>query len=72
MRALSEAAALVPRPRVHLTALRWRVRPAQRPARGDHSSRARLGRVQRDAQTPEPKHRAMTWMQRLKRMFKID
>jgi hypothetical protein len=68
---LARLAALVPKPRVHLTrfhgvfaphsALRAAVTPA---GRGKRS-----GVIER---SPAERHRAMTWAQRLKRVFRID
>jgi hypothetical protein len=63
---------LVPRPRVHLTrfhgvfAPNSHLRAAITPAEGGSGS------GQREGETPEFRHRAMTSMQRLKRVFKID
>jgi hypothetical protein len=71
---VARLAALVPKPRVNLTrfhgvfapnsALRARITPAQR----GKGSKARLS----DEQDPTPRHRSMTWAQRLKRVFHID
>jgi len=68
---IARLAALVPKPRVNLTrfhgvfapnsALRHHVTPA---GRGKRKSD--------DAKTPAQRHAAMTWAQRLKRVFKID
>jgi hypothetical protein len=69
---IARLAALVPKPRVHLTRYhgvfaphsRWRaaVTPA---GRGSGAKAA-------DPRTPAERHRAMTWAQRLKRVFKLD
>jgi hypothetical protein len=66
-----EMAALVPKPRVHLTryhgvfaphsALRAQVTPAGRGKKTGVSERS-----------PAERHQAMTWAQRLKRVFRID
>ena len=69
---IARLAALVPKPRVHLTRYhgvfaphsRWRaqITPAGR------GSGARAV----DTRTPAERHRAMSWAQRLKRVFKLD
>jgi hypothetical protein len=68
---IARLAALVPKPRVHLTryhgvfaphsALRAQVTPAGRGKKTGVSERS-----------PAERHRAMTWAQRLKRVFRID
>jgi hypothetical protein len=68
---LARLAALVPKPRVHLTryhgvlaphsALRAAVTPAGRGRKAGISERS-----------PAERHRAMTWAQRLKRVFRLD
>lgn len=68
---IARLAALVPKPRVHLTryhgvlaphsSLRAEVTPA---GRGKHT-----GTTER---SPAERHRAMTWAKRLKRVFRID
>ena len=72
---IARLAALVPRPRVNLTRYhgvlapnhRWRgiITPAKR---GKGASRKR----ESDEKTPAESHAAMTWAQRLKRVFNID
>jgi len=74
---ISRLVALVPRPRVNLTRFhgifapnskyRARVTPAKR-------GKGRKTRVTNDIpdQTPAERHAAMTWAQRLKRVFDID
>jgi hypothetical protein len=67
---IARLAALVPKPRVNLTrfhgvfapnsALRQQVTPARR------------GRQNNEPRTSAQRHAAMTWAQRLKRVFKID
>jgi hypothetical protein len=69
---IARLAALVPRPRVHLTryhgefaphsAWRAQITPAGR-GRGIKPA---------DTRTPAERHRAMSWAQRLKRVFKLD
>ena len=69
---IARLAALVPRPRVHLTryhgvfaphsALRAQVTPAGRGS----------GKPATEYQSPVEQHRAMSWAQRLKRVFKLD
>jgi hypothetical protein len=69
---IARLAALVPRPRVHLTryhgvfaphsAWRAQITPARRGS-GKHTAAN---------QTPTERHRAMSWAQRLKRVFKLD
>ena len=76
---IAKLAALVPRPRVNLTRfhgvfapnskLRVRVTPAKR-GRG-RKRRQPTGESWLD-KTPAESHAAMTWMQRLKRVFNID
>lgn len=71
---LARLAALVPPPRAHLTryhgafaaasALRAAIAPSGRGRGARHTEGA--------AKRPAPKHAAMTWMQRLKRVFAID
>jgi hypothetical protein len=76
---IAKLAALVPKPRVNLTRFhgvfapnskfRVRVTPAKR-GRG-HKPRQPTGENWLD-KTPAERHVAMTWMQRLKRVFSID
>jgi len=73
---IAKLAALVPKPRVNLTRFhgvfapnskhRARVTPAKR---GKGCQKAAEGQ---DEQTPAQRHVAMTWAQRLKRVFNID
>jgi hypothetical protein len=69
---LARLAALVPRPRVNLTRFRGLFAPNSRyRARITPAGRGR--RRPADSNQPEPKRRqAMTWAQRLKRVFRID
>ena len=72
---VARLAALVPRPRLNLTRYhgilaphhRWRaaITPARRGTGASRSS-------QTDDKTPAERHAAMTWAQRLKRVFDID
>ena len=74
---IARLAALVPRPRVNLTRyhgvfapnskLRAQVTPAKR-GKGSQPKRA----DGQDEKTPVQRHAAMTWAQRLKRVFNID
>ncbi len=69
---IARLAALVPKPRVHLTRYhgvfaphnRWRsqITPAGRGS----------GATVAATRTPAERHRAMSWAQRLKRVFKLD
>lgn len=69
---LARLAALVPKPRVHLTRYhgvfaphsRWRaaITPAGRGSR----------QAATDTRTPAERYRVMSWAQRLKRVFKLD
>jgi hypothetical protein len=71
---IARLAALVPRPRVHLTRYhgvlaphsRWRA--AITPAGRGTASAAPTALTR----TPAERHRALTWAQRLKRVFRID
>jgi hypothetical protein len=73
---IAKLAALVPRPRVNLTRLdgvfapnskhRVWVTPAGR------GKRSRKVAADQDEKTPAQRHVAMTWAQRLKRVFNID
>lgn len=75
---IAKLAALVPPPRAHLTRfhgifapnanLRAQLTPSARGKGGAAAS----GTVNPDDRTPEEKRRAMTWAQRLKRVFGID
>ncbi|EBR0282940.1 transposase, partial [Escherichia coli] len=76
---IAKLAALVPKPRVNLTRFhgvfapnskhRVQVTPAKRGKKPDKSEG--LDTNWRD-KSPAERHRAMTWMQRLKRVFNID
>ena len=72
-------AALAPEPRVHLARFhgvfapnskhRIQVTPSQR---GKGRGQTKVAASNRLEKTPEERHRAVTWMQRLKRVFGID
>jgi hypothetical protein len=74
---IARLAALVPKPRVHLTrfhgvfapnsSYRARVTPARRGRGSQHT-----GRTDREEAPTVERHAAMTWAQRLKRVFGID
>ena len=74
-----QRAALVPKPRVNLTRFygvfapnskhRVHVTPAKRGKKADQPTASDTDRLDK---SPEQRHRAMTWMQRLKRVFNID
>lgn len=74
---IARLAALVPKPRVNLTRFpgvfalnskyRARVTPAKRGRGGRHARTADL-----EEPTPAERRAAMTWVQRLKRVFGID
>ena len=75
---IAKLAALVPKPRVNLTRFhgvfapnskqRIKVTPAKRGKQTNDASPA----IEWTDKTPEERHRAMTWAQRLKRVFAID
>lgn len=75
---IARLAALVPKPRVHLTrfhgvfapnsSYRTRVTPARRGRGSQHTPRT----DREEAPTPVERRAAMTWAQRLKRVFGID
>ncbi|EPQ1460259.1 IS91 family transposase, partial [Acinetobacter baumannii] len=76
---IAKLAALVPKPRVNLTRFhglfapnskhRVQVTPAKRGKKPDQSEGLDTGWCDK---SPAERHRAMTWMQRLKRVFNID
>ena len=76
---IAKLAALVPKPRVNLTRFhgvfapnskhRVKVTPAKR---GKKTQRAGSAEMDWLDKSPEERHRSMTWMQRLKRVFNID
>ena len=69
---IARLAALIPRPRVNLTRFHGVLAPNSR-ARAQVIAAARGKRRAKDHNRPEPeKHRAMTWAQRLKRVFMLD
>ena len=76
---MAKLAALVPKPRINLTRFhgvfapnskhRVEVTPTKR---GKLTAKAEPGSADWPDKSPEERHRAMTWMQRLKRVFNID
>lgn len=76
---IAKLAALVPKPRVNLTRFhglfapnskhRGQITPAKR---GKKTTKVQAGGADWLDKSPEERHRAMTWMQRLKRVFNID
>ena len=76
---IAKLAALVPKPRVNLTRFhgvfapnsqhRVQVTPAKRGKKPNKLEKAGTDWLEK---SPEERHRAMTWMQRLKRVFNID
>ena len=76
---IAKLAALVPKPRVNLTRFhgvfapnsqhRVQVTPAKR---GKKPNKLEIAGTDWLEKSPEERHRAMTWMQRLKRVFNID
>ncbi len=77
MHVISRLAALVPKPRVHLTRFHGIFAPNSKhralvtPARRGKGKRAKAAPQQQD-QTPAEQRVSMTWAQRLKRVFNID
>lgn len=69
---LARLAALVPAPRVHLTRYRGVFAPHSRWRAQITPAGRGSGRALTDARTPAERHRAMTWAQRLKRVFRLD
>jgi hypothetical protein len=63
--------ALVPRPRVHLTRYHG-VFGARSRWRALITAAGRGSRTAADTRTPAERHRAMSWAQRLRRVFAID
>lgn len=71
---IGKLAALVPKPRVNLTRFHGVFAPNSK-YRVDVTPAKRgsgLTRKENEEKTPEQRHRAMTWAQRLKRVFNID
>ena len=76
---IAKLAALIPKPRVNLTRFhgvfapnshhRVHVTPAKRGKKADKPTASDTDWLDK---SPEQRHRAMTWMQRLKRVFDID
>ena len=75
--AMAKLAALVPKPGVNLTRYHGVLAPNSQqrvkvtPARRGKAASKHPGTDWLD-KTPEERHRSMTWMQRLKRVFQID
>ena len=72
---IARLAALVPKPRVNLTRYHGVLALNHRLARARHASQARKGIKSisnAEVRTPAERHAAMTWAQRLKRVFNID
>jgi ribosomal protein S27E len=71
---IAKLAALVPKPRVNLTRFHGVFAPNSK--HRVEVTPAKLGkgcaRKENEDQTPEQRHKAMTWAQRLKRVFNID
>ncbi len=71
---IGKLAALVPKPRVNLTRFHGVFAPNSK--HRSHVTPARRGKgnpsQSQDDKTPEQRHKAMTWAQRLKRVFNID
>ena len=74
---IAKLAALVPKPRVNLTRFHGVFAPNSKhralvtPAKRGKGGKPKGADVQ-DEKTPVQRHAAMTWAQRLKRVFKID
>ena len=68
---IARLAALVPRPRVHLTRYHGVFAPHSR-WRAEVTPAGRGKLTAMDLRTPAERHRAMSWAQRLKRMFGIE
>jgi hypothetical protein len=68
---LSRLAALVPKPRVHLTRYHGVFAPHSA-LRAEITPAGRGGKSTAETRTPAERHRAMSWAQRLKRVFRID
>ena len=72
-------AALVPKPRAHLTRYHGVLAPASRiraevvpSGRGRRRSRQGMAKPEARERTDVERHRAMSWAQRLKRVFRIE
>jgi len=74
---IARLAALVPKPRVNLTRFHGVFAPNSKhrihitPAKRGRGRKTQSGQAWKD-KTPAERHVAMTWMQRLKRVFDID
>ena len=68
---MARLAALVPRPRAHLTRYHGVFAPHSR-WRAEVTPKGRGKAMTTDLRTPAERHRAMSWAQRLKRVFGIE
>jgi hypothetical protein len=68
---MARLAALVPRPRAHLTRYHGVFAPHSR-WRAEVTPKGRGKAMMTDLRTPAERHRAMSWAQRLKRVFGIE
>lgn len=68
---IARLAALVPRPRVHLTRYHGVFAPHRR-WRAAITPAGRGSATTAETRTPAERHRALSWAQRLKRVFRID
>ena len=68
---IARLAALVPRPRAHLTRYHGVFAPHSR-WRAEVTPAGRGKATMTDLRTPAERHRAMSWAQRLKRVFGIE
>ncbi len=75
---LARLAALVPKPRVNLTRFHGVFAPNSKhramitPAGRGRGSKKKQAGIEQEERTPAERHAAMTWAQRLKRVFNID
>ena len=75
---ISRLAALVPKPRVHLTRFHGVFAPNSKhralvtPARRGKGKKGKAAQQQQQDQTPAERQESMTWAQRMKRVFNID
>ncbi len=68
---IARLAALVPKPRVHLTRYRGVFAPHST-LRAEITPSGRGSQSQTVTRSPAERHRAMTWAQRLQRVFRLD
>jgi hypothetical protein len=71
---IAKLAALVPKPRVNLTRFHGVFAPNSKHRVDVTPAKRGKGRARQENEdkTPEQRHQAMTWAQRLKRVFNID